>query len=144
MRCAPSTVALLLALSTVASTAGGDAPQEQVSRGLQLAMLGDYVACRAAPVAKPFARGVAAATPIGNPVGAEVTPDAAARIVGPDFRRAMSDGIDEDGTRLDGAARFTTCTKVTSRNNAALWDYVQTVEPVIHSVTSTRLPLPFN
>jgi hypothetical protein len=62
---------LLLALSTVASTAGGDASQEQVSRGLHIAMLGDYVACRAAPGAKPFARGVVAAPPIGNPVSAE-------------------------------------------------------------------------
>jgi hypothetical protein len=56
----------------------------------------------------------------------------------------MSGGVDEDGTRLDGAARFATCTKVTSRDNAALWDYVQTVEPVIHPVTSNRLPLPCN
>jgi hypothetical protein len=135
---------LLLALSTVASTAGGDASYEQVSRGLHLAKLGDYLACRAAPGPKPFARGVVAATPIGNPAGANVTPDPKARVAGRDFQRAVSDGVDEDGTRFDGAARFTTCTKVTSRDNAALWDYVQTVEPVIHPVTSNRLPLPFN
>jgi hypothetical protein len=144
MRRAPTTVALLLALSTVASTAGGDASYDQVSRGLHLARLGDDLACRTAPGAKPFARGVVAATPIGNPLGADVMPDPAARIAGQDFPRAVSAGIGEDGTRLDGAARFITCTKVTSRDNAALWDYVQTVEPVIHPFTSNRLPLPFN
>ncbi len=144
VRCGPATVALLRALCTVASTAGGDASEEQASRGLHLAGLDDYAACRAGPGAKPFAGGIVAATPIGNPVGVEVTPDPAARIVGQDFRRAMSDGVDEDGTRLDGAARFATYTKVILRDSAALWDDVQTVEPVIRPVAPNRSPLPFN
>ncbi|MGH8042370.1 MAG: cytochrome c, partial [Rudaea sp.] len=53
---------LLLAAGTVAAA---DSADSTVARGKYLAILGDCAACHTAPGGKPFAGGVAIATPVG-------------------------------------------------------------------------------
>jgi mono/diheme cytochrome c family protein len=137
----------LLALSTVASFAGDDASFDQVARGSYLAKLGDCASCHTAPGGKPFAGGVVVATPFGNLVGANITPDRATGIgtwTEADFERAMSEGIAKGGHRLYAAMPFTAYTKVAKSDDAALWAYLQTIQPVKHPVVTNRLPFPFD
>lgn len=137
----------LFALSTVALFADSDASFEQVTRGSYLAKLGDCASCHTAPGGKPFAGGVVVATPFGNLVGANITPDPATGIgtwTEEDFQRAMSEGIAKGGYHLYDAMPFTAYTKVSRSDNAALWAYLQTIEPISHFVESDQLPFPFN
>jgi mono/diheme cytochrome c family protein len=140
----------LLALSVSGlAHAAGDGSFEQVERGRYLATVGDCAACHTAstPDAKPFAGGVPIETPFGRLVGANITPDPETGIGKwsfDDFQRAMSEGIGHGGKRLYGAMPFTAYTKVTREDNAAIWAYLQTLQPVHHEVETNQLPFPFN
>lgn len=137
-----------LTLSGLAHAAG-DGAFEQVERGRYLATVGDCAACHtvSTPNAKPFAGGVPIETPFGRLVGANITPDPETGIGKwsfDDFQRAMSEGIGHGGKRLYGAMPFTAYTKVTREDNAAIWAYLQTVQPVHNEIESNQLPFPFN
>jgi hypothetical protein len=45
---------------------------------------------------------------------------------------------------VTGGNPFAAYTRVARHDTAALWDYIRTVEPVSHAVTSNGLRLPFN
>jgi mono/diheme cytochrome c family protein len=125
----------------------GDASYEKVARGQYLATVGDCAACHTAPGGKPFAGGVPIETPFGRLVGANITPDRNTGIGGwsvDDFQNAMSQGIAKGGYHLYGAMPFTAYTKVTKEDNAAIWAYLQTVEPVNNPIEPNQLPFPFN
>jgi hypothetical protein len=151
MKRASTMTALLLALSTAATTSGDDASYKQVSRSAYFSRFADYAACRAArhtPLGgKPFVGDVVVASRVSGSGGADIATDPAAGIdasIEQDVRRAIADGIAGNSVHRNGATPEVACTKVTTQNTAALWDYIQTVEPVSHPVTSNRLPLPFN
>ncbi len=140
----------LLALGVSAlAHAGGNGDYSQVERGRYLATVGDCAACHTSSVqgSKPYAGGVALETPFGLLLGANITPDPDTGIgkwTFDDFQRAMSHGIGHDGVRLYGAMPFTAYTKVTREDNRAIWEYLQTLQPVHNTVTSNQLPFPFN
>src|SRR4051812_32973424 len=68
--------AAMLSRGTPASTwVAGDADFAQVERGRYLSLLGDCAACHTATSLKPFAGGVVLATPFGNLVAPNITPD---------------------------------------------------------------------
>lgn len=139
---------LALAVSALAH-AGGNGDYSQIERGRYLATVGDCAACHTSGVqgSKPYAGGVSIETPFGLLEGANITPDPDTGIgkwTFDDFQRAMSHGIGHDGVRLYGAMPFTAYTKVTRQDNRAIWEYLQTLQPVHNTVTSNQLPFPFN
>lgn len=136
-----------LVASAAHAQSSGDASFEQVERGRYLAVLGDCAACHTSTADKPFAGGVVLKTPFGDILGANITPDPDTGIgkwTLDDFQAAMSRGISRGGYHLYGAMPFTAYTKVTKADNAALWAYLQTVEPVENPVEPNQLPFPFN
>ena len=140
--------AALAAISATAAFAGsGDGSFEMIERGRNLATLGDCAACHTAPGGKPYAGGVPIETPFGRLVGANITPDVETGIgtwTLDDFQRAMSEGIAKGGYHLYGAMPFNAYTKVSKEDNAAIWAYLQSLQPVSNAVEANQLPFPFN
>ncbi|WP_075180920.1 cytochrome c [Pantoea sp. 1.19] len=141
---------LLSALTLALLGAGAAHAQpeyDQIARGRYIATLGDCTACHTADPAKPFAGGVKLNTPFGTLVGANITPDAETGIghwTLDDFQRAMSEGIGHGGKRLYGAMPFTAYTKVTRKDNADLWAYLQSLQPIHQAIETNQLPFPFS
>ncbi|GAB4070357.1 cytochrome c [Ancylobacter sonchi] len=142
----------LLALAVVTGLTGTAFAGDQtdfvtVERGRYLAVLGDCAACHTAPGGKPFAGGVPIETPFGRLVGANITPDRETGIGDwslDEFQRAMSEGVAKGGYHLYGAMPYTAYTKVTAADNAALFAYLKTLDPVHNEVETNQLPFPFN
>jgi mono/diheme cytochrome c family protein len=125
----------------------GDADFSQVERGRYLATLGDCAACHTASGLPPFAGGVVLATPFGDLVAPNITPDPETGIGTmslSEFQRVMSEGIGKSGYHLYGAMPFTAYTKVTKEDDAAIWAYLQTIAPARNKVEPNQLPFPFN
>jgi mono/diheme cytochrome c family protein len=145
----------LLIAAGIAAIAGSSAwaqsPREdsfeQIDKGRYLATLGDCAACHTVPGGKPFAGGVTLKTPFGDLVGANITPDPETGIGGmtlEEFQMVMSEGEGKGGVHLYGAMPFTAYTKVSKEDNAAIYSYLQSVEPVKNKVETNLLPFPFN
>jgi mono/diheme cytochrome c family protein len=120
---------------------------ETIERGRYLATVGDCAACHTAPGGKPFAGGLAIATPFGTLVATNVTPDPATGIgawTDEEFVRAVREGIDRAGAYLYPAMPYTAYTKVSRDDVLAIRAYLRTVEPVSHKVEANQLPFPFN
>lgn len=135
---------LLLASSTVVA----DAPDSTVARGKYLAILGDCAACHTAPGGKPFAGGVAIATPIGAVIATNITPSKISGIGDyslQQFSDALRKGVRGDGAHLYPAMPYTAYALVTDDDVAALYAYfMHAVEPVDSRPSQTSLPFPFN
>jgi mono/diheme cytochrome c family protein len=139
--------AFMTAAIPVGAQVTGDAAFSQVEKGRYLAVLGDCAACHTAPGLPPFAGGVVLQTPFGNLVAPNITPDpetGVGRLSLQDFQSVMAKGIGKGGYHLYGAMPFTAYTKVTAQDNAAIWAYLQTLEPVKNKVEPNQLPFPFN
>ncbi|MDM9624634.1 cytochrome c [Rhizobium sp. S152] len=139
------------ALTLAAHSAGAQSPREdsfeQIQKGRYLATLGDCSACHTAPGGQPFAGGVTLKTPFGDLVGANITPDpetGIGRMTPEQFQKVMSEGEGRGGYHLYGAMPFTAYTKVTKEDNAAIFAYLQSLEPVRNKVETNLLPFPFN
>jgi mono/diheme cytochrome c family protein len=132
----------VLVLLTLAGTA-----QAQVSAGRYQAILGDCEGCHTAPGGQPFAGGLVLETPFGNMTVPNITQDRATGIGGwseTDFRRAVREGIAQDGTRLYPAMPYPAYTRMSDADLASLWAYLKTVTPVHHAVDADHLRFPFN
>ncbi len=130
-----------------ASVAWAQPEYDQIARGRYIATLGDCTACHTVDPKKPFAGGVRLNTPFGALLGANITPDRDTGIGNwsfDDFQRAMSEGVGHGGKRLYGAMPFTAYTRVSRQDNADLWAYLQSLQPIHQEVESNQLPFPFN
>lgn len=135
------------AVAQSAPQSTGDAMFNVVEKGRYLSVLGDCAACHTAPGGQPFAGGLTITTPFGNIVTPNITPDRETGIgkyTAEDFQRAMSEGTGRGGYHLYGAMPFTAYTKVTPQDNAAIFAYLQTLQPVNNKVEANQLPFPFN
>lgn len=136
---------MLLATCTVTVAAPADSA---IARGKYLAILGDCAACHTAPDGKPFAGGVAIATPIGAVVATNITPSKSAGIGNytlQQFSDALRKGVRGDGAHLYPAMPYTAYALVTDDDVAALYAYfMHAVDPVDVKPAPTRLPFPFN
>lgn len=141
------TVAALSLSAIAVSQAWAQPEYDQIERGRYIATLGDCTACHTTNAKETFAGGVPLNTPFGVLVGANITPDRETGIGDwnfDDFQRAMSEGVGHGGKRLYGAMPFTAYTKVSRKDNADLWAYLQSLQPVHKEVESNQLPFPFN
>ncbi|MGE6527876.1 c-type cytochrome [Pseudomonas sp. NPDC077382] len=138
---------LLGTAAGLAHAGDGSDSYDLVARGRYLAELGDCTACHTLPGEVPFAGGVRIDTPFGAVLGANITPDAdtgIGRWSFEDFQNTMSRGHARGGKRLYAAMPYTAYTKVTRKDNRALFAYLNSLEPVHHEVDTNQLPFPFN
>ena len=126
--------AVFAAVSTAAF--GADAGKYQ-------AVLGDCAGCHG----KDLSGGVTLATPFGNLVTPNITPDKNTGIgnyTAEDFRAAMKTGVAPGGKRLYPAMPFPYYARMSDSDIDALWSYLRTVKPVSKSVDVNQLHFPFN
>ncbi|MFT3690362.1 c-type cytochrome [Paenirhodobacter sp.] len=117
-------------------------------RGEYIARASDCVACHTGPEGKPFAGGLAIASPMGTIWSTNITPDKATGIGTwslDDFRAALVDGVAPDGTHLYPAMPYENYRLMTEEDIRALYDYLMHgVEPVAAQAPKTELSFPFN
>lgn len=120
---------------------------DAVQRGAQLAALGDCVTCHTAPGGETFAGGRAIDTPFGAIYSTNITPDLSTGIGNwsqDAFQRAMREGVDREGDHLYPAFPYDHFTLVNDADNAALYAYFMTRQPVQARPPENHLPFPLN
>jgi mono/diheme cytochrome c family protein len=111
--------------------------------GKYQAVLGDCAGCHG----KDLSGGVTLATPFGNLVSPNITPDKDTGIgnySADDFRAAMKTGIAPGGKRLYPAMPYPYYARMSDGDVAALWSYIKAVKPVSKNVDVNQLHFPFN
>jgi len=128
-RIAMTAAALALAAGASAGRAADAAPgadPQLVQRGAYLARAGDCIACHTAAGGKPFAGGLALATPIGTVYSSNITPDKAHGIGDytlADFDQALRHGVRKDGVSLYPAMPYPSYAKLQPADVQALYAY---------------------
>lgn len=119
-----------------------------IERGRYLAFAGDCTACHTAPGGKPFAGGLALASPIGAIYSTNITPDRQTGIGGyslDQFDRALRHGIRADGASLYPAMPFPSYARLTDEDVRALYAYfLHGVAPVAQADRSPDIPWPLS
>ena len=118
-----------------------------VKRGRELAAIGNCGDCHTARGGKSFAGGVPVPTPFGTIFSTNVTPDpetGIGRWSGAAFRRAMRSGVDRDGQHLYPTFPYDHFTNVSDEDDAALYAFLMTREPVRAPVRQNQLALPLD
>lgn len=126
--------------------APGSFDAAQVRRGANLARLGMCAACHTADVAKPFAGGLALATPFGTVYSTNITPDARTGIgawTAEAFTRAMRQGVARDGRLLYPAFPYTHYTKLGQGDIDALYAFFMTRPAIDAPARENRMRFPF-
>lgn len=143
------------ATRTPASPFDGDAQAQQqqaspqlVQKGGYLARLGDCVACHSTPGGKPFAGGLAMATPMGLIFTTNITPDKATGIGAyslADFDRAVRQGVARDGHRLYPAMPYPSYVKLSYDDLRAVYAFFMNgVSPAEQPNKPTGIAWPLN
>jgi nicotinate dehydrogenase subunit B len=120
---------------------------DAISRGRQLAALGNCAECHTAAEGVPNAGGRRLDTPFGTVYATNITPDVDTGIGSwsyAAFERAMRAGLHRDGRHLYPAFPYTAFAKTADRDLQALYAYLMSQPPVRASVPATRLSFPFN
>jgi len=139
---------LLCLLIFTAGSAHSEALEATASAGKRLAIASDCVACHTTPGGKPFAGGYPLNSPMGVIYSTNITPSKTNGIgnyTQEQFARAVRDGVTPDGTHLYPAMPYTSYSKITDSDIAALYDYfMHEVVPVEAPSPKTELAFPFN
>lgn len=117
-----------------------------IEKGRYLSILGNCGACHTPPNGMEMSGGVPIETPFGTLVASNITPDKETGIGNwtlEDFQKSMSEGIGSEG-HMYPAMPYPAYTKVTAEDNAALWAYLQTLEPARNEVQSSQLSFPYD
>jgi len=118
-----------------------------VSRGAQLATIGNCHTCHTAEGGRSFAGGRPIETPFGTFYGTNITPDPDTGIGGwseQAFTRALREGLDREGRHLYPAFPYEYYTRLTDEDIRALYAYLATREPVHAQNRPHELRAPFN
>ncbi|SMP71639.1 c-type cytochrome [Noviherbaspirillum suwonense] len=119
----------------------------QLQRGAYLARAGDCMACHTARGGEPYAGGRGIATPFGDVVAPNITPDAKTGIgdwSADDFWRALHNGRGRDGRFLYPVFPYTSYTKVSREDSDAMYAWLRTVAPVQQQNREHALRFPYN
>ena len=122
-------------------------PQAQRVRGEYLARAGNCMACHTARGGAALAGGRVIATPFGNLVSPNITPDAQSGIgnwSADDFWRAMHNGRGRDGRFLYPAFPYPNYTRVTREDSDAIFAWLQSLPPVQRENQPHALRFPYN
>ncbi|MGE3481416.1 MAG: c-type cytochrome [Gammaproteobacteria bacterium] len=115
--------------------------------GLYMEQLSDCMACHTRPGGTPFAGGREIGTPFGTVTSPNITPDKDTGIGGwseETFYRALHDGIGHDGQYLYPVMPYTSYTRMTREDVAAIKAYLDTLKPVFAPRAPNNLSFPFN
>jgi mono/diheme cytochrome c family protein len=118
-----------------------------VKRGAELAAIGNCAVCHTAPESKVLAGGRALPTPFGTIYSTNITPDpetGIGRWSEQAFRRAMREGVDRGGRHLYPAFPYDHFTLVTDQDNAALYAFLMSRDPVPAQIPANELRFPLN
>lgn len=105
----------------------------QVTKGAQLASIGDCIVCHTADGGRPFAGARPLPTPFGTLYSNNITPDEKTGIGNwsfEAFRRAMVNGVARDGTHLYPALPYEHFTHVDDADLRAIYAFLMTRQPV--------------
>jgi mono/diheme cytochrome c family protein len=117
-----------------------------VERGRQLAALGSCAACHTTDPARPYAGGLALATPFGTVYSTNITPDARTGIGAwseAAFARALREGVSRDGHLLYPAFPYDYYTRMKGEDVHALYAYLMTRPALDAPAHPDRLHFPF-
>jgi mono/diheme cytochrome c family protein len=119
----------------------------EVTRGANLAAIGNCNVCHTAPGGRMFAGGRAVSTPFGIVYSTNITPDLMTGIgqwSERAFARALREGVDNDGQHLYPAFPYDHFTMLSDADVRALYAYFMTRESVRASTPRNTLPFPLN
>lgn len=137
-----------MAQTPAASPATAAAPSaDSIRRGEYLTRAADCIACHTTDKGRPFAGGLAFATPFGKIYSPNITPDQVHGIGGwsdDDFRRALHEGVRKDGKHLYPAFPYTAYTKLSDADVQSIRDYLNTVPANGYQPPANELSFPFN
>lgn len=140
--------ALLLGTFLACRAAAADtASQGSSSVGQYLATAANCAACHTAPGGRTFAGGVTFETPFGTIYSTNITPDpdtGIGRWSEQQFASALRHGVRPDGTHLYPAFPYTSFTKITDGDTAALYKYLMSLPSVKSRAPATNLSFPYN
>jgi mono/diheme cytochrome c family protein len=124
-----------LGMAPALALAGDAAASDRAQQGEYLLRAGGCVTCHTADQDDaPFlAGGRAIKSPFGTFYGSNITPDPQTGIGGwteEDLVRALGHGVSPDGRHYYPVFPYTAFTRMRREDIAALWAYLQTVEPV--------------
>jgi mono/diheme cytochrome c family protein len=140
----------ICALATIPAIASDltSADQALIKQGEYLARVGDCVACHTASGGKPFAGGLAMATPIGKIYSTNITPDpetGIGRDTFEDFDRAVRSGESRHGYSLYPAMPYPSYSRLSDHDVRALYAYFMNgVEPIHQADKPTEIPWPMS
>jgi mono/diheme cytochrome c family protein len=119
----------------------------QLQRGAYLARAGDCMACHTARGGQLYAGGRGIATPFGEVVAPNITPDAETGIgawSADDFWGALHNGRGRDGRFLYPAFPYTSYTRVKREDSDAMYAWLRSVAPVKQQNREHGLRFPYN
>jgi mono/diheme cytochrome c family protein len=122
-------------------------PAEQITRGAELAAVGDCAVCHTASGGQPYAGGRGVPTPFGTVYATNITPDADTGIGQwslAAFQRAMRDGIDRSGRHLYPVLPYPHFTRASDADIAAMYAFLMTRAPVSQRAPPNDLPFPLD
>jgi alcohol dehydrogenase (quinone), cytochrome c subunit len=109
---------------------GASAANDLVERGRYVALAGNCASCHTRPGGAPYSGGVKFEAPVGTIYSSNITSSLQHGIgkwTVEDLRRALHAGIAADGYRLFPAFPYTSFTRMTDEDVAALYAYLHTV-----------------
>jgi mono/diheme cytochrome c family protein len=118
-----------------------------IEKGKYLATAGDCISCHTRPGGEEFAGGLPLKTPFGTIYTANITSDKDSGIGGwteDQLKRAMREGIADDGDHLYPAFPYTAYTKVTDEDIHAIYAYLQSLKPVKYSPPANEMSFPYS
>jgi mono/diheme cytochrome c family protein len=118
-----------------------------VKRGRELAAIGNCGDCHTLRGGKSFAGGLPVPTPFGTIFSSNITPDpetGIGRWSETAFRRAMRSGVDRDGAHLYPTFPYDHFTNVSDEDDAALYAFLMTREPVRAPARENQLSFPLD
>ena len=117
------------------------------TQGAYLARAGNCMACHTRRGGPAFAGGRAIATPFGDVLSSNLTPDMQSglgRWNAADFWRAMHHGRSRDGRLLSPAFPYASYTRLARADSDALFAYLQSLPAVAQANQPQRVRWPFN
>jgi cytochrome c553 len=133
--------------SSATSSAPSQPPTTAVSKGQQLAILGDCAGCHTDRGGPPFAGGRAIVTRFGTFYTPNITPDRTAGIgqwSSDDFWRALHEGYGRGGEMLYPSFPYPNYTRVTRADSDAIFEYLRSVPPAAKPRRAHKLNFPYD
>src|SRR5262245_58003813 len=135
------------AIAPIAPPAPASFGSELVTKGRELALIGDCNVCHTAPGSAAFAGGRALPTPFGTIYASNITPDPQTGIgtwSQAAFVRAMRAGVSRSGRLIYPAHPYDHFTRISDADLAALYAYLMTRPPISAPTPAPALRFPFN